>query len=562
MKNKTFFKLFIILIIAFLFRVWMLDKPEGLWNDEYVSWYIASRQSFTEFLELVSKNCHTPLYYCFLKLWLMIFPDTDISLRISSVTASLLMIPALFSAGKEYKDNKTGLLCAFFAALSSFYIYFAQEARLYSLLGLVCALLVLMCIKTLKYGRKRDFAVFALLNAVLCALHTLGLVFSFFIILFTLVYLYKHFDEWKQAAKNCRKTLVYIFPFICVLLLISPFLFSILFSNSLSQFWSSFSYTKTAFSFIDYFSPMQLNINNSPDTFRMYLFKNGSLNWNFVIFALFPSFIAFAALVKGFLLKDKILNVLIYSSGCFFTVLLVLSAIGKMVLLTKYSSEIYPVLILVFSAGILSIKNEFIKKAALVLYFAVSLVYLYFSPVSAPKLTRPEGNRAPVTLIEYSSLRKGDYIIFTYYDIDKFERYMKNTKDYNIFSISKFNFNKPVFNSSNYFEVIHNGKSLYRDEFKKFPNPNVINYAEKMFINRMKKGDRIGIIYLEGVSFFSNETIQEIVNDDTRYRKTSFIFLAFSMLRNSLMYAFKDDFKTRSITQAGSWTLIVYEKIR
>ena len=36
MKNNTFFKLFVILTIAFLFRIYMLDKPEGMWNDEYM----------------------------------------------------------------------------------------------------------------------------------------------------------------------------------------------------------------------------------------------------------------------------------------------------------------------------------------------------------------------------------------------------------------------------------------------------------------------------------------------------------------------------------------------
>ncbi len=562
MKNKTFFYLFIILIISFLFRFWYIDKPEGLWNDEYVSWYIASKNSFSEFIKYVSKNCHTPLYYIFLKFWLIIFPDTDVSLRISSVLMSIFTVIAMFFAGKEFKDNKTGMLCAFFAAVSSFYIYFAQEVRLYSLLAFVSTLVMWTCIKLLKEGKKRYFALFIILNALLCAVHTLGIAFSFFIILFSIIYLYKNFDEWKLIIKNFRETLKYIFPLLCVILLISPFMFSILFSKTLSQFWSEFSFFKPLYVFIDYFSPVQCNITNSPSLPDIYLFKEGKLNYFFIVFALIPSLIAFIAIIKAVLLKNKILNLLLYACLCFFAVTFMLSAVGKMILLSKYISEIYPILILAFVSGILSFKQIQLRNIILFIYFGLSLLYLYYSPESAPKIMRREGNNLPVILIEQSRLKPNDFIILTYYDKDKFERYFKNINDYKIYSISKFNFNEHIFNNPNYYRTIKEGKSLYREQFKEFPNKNIINWTNNLVINMMPKGGKAGILYLDGVSFFSNETIQNIIADDYKYNKTSFVFLTFSMLKNSLMYAFKDDFRQDSITQIGDWTLIVYEKIK
>ena len=67
--------------------------------------------------------------------------------------------------------------------------------------------------------------------------------------------------------------------------------------------------------------------------------------------------------------------------------------------------------------------------------------------------------------------------------------------------------------------------------------------------------------FLNGVSFLSNEQIQTIINDEKQYEKTPFIFLVFSALRNSLMYAFKNDFIIDSVTESGDWVLIVYKKI-
>ena len=146
MKNNTFFKLFIIFLIAFLFRLWFIDKPEGLWNDEYVSWFIASKKDFTDFLTEMFRNCHAPLYYIYLKFWMFLFKDSDISLRISSVIPSLLTIIIMFFIGKETKNIKLGILCSFLTAISSFHIYFAQEVRLYSLLMLLCSLTLLFFI--------------------------------------------------------------------------------------------------------------------------------------------------------------------------------------------------------------------------------------------------------------------------------------------------------------------------------------------------------------------------------------------------------------------------------
>lgn len=560
MKNKTFFILFIILIITLLLRLWNIDKAEGLWNDEYVGWYIASRSSFSEFLELVSKNCHTPLYYFFLKFWLLIFPDTDISLRISSVLPSFLTVIVMFFIGREYKDKNSGILCAFFTALSSFYIYFAQEVRLYSLLSFIASLIILFCIKLLKEGNKAYFFIFIILNALLCSVHTLGLIFSFFIILYSLVYLYKNFAEWKKIIKDVNKIIQYIFPFMLVLFLILPFILFIIFGHTLSQFWSEFSLSKIIFSFIDYFSPIQCNITNSPNNFKTYLYKNDGLNYIFLFFGIIPSIMAIIAIVKGVLQREKILNILMLSSLSFLLVIIILSILGKMIIITKYTSEIYPVLILAFIYGVTSFRNKTFIKIFLCIYFIISSIYLYISPVSAPKLNRPEGNKYPIALIEQSRLKYGDYIIFTYYDIDRFKRYFNDTEKYNIYSVNKFNFHNIIFKNDNYYEVIKEGKDLYRTKFKEFPNKNIIDYTNENIISRMKTGERVGIIFLNGVSFFSNEKIKQIEENETKYNKTSFIFMTFSMLRNSLMYAFKDKYRIDSITQAGDWILIVYEK--
>ena len=560
MKNNTFFKLFIIFLIAFLFRLWFIDKPEGLWNDEYVSWFIASKKDFTDFLTEMFRNCHAPLYYIYLKFWMFLFKDSDISLRISSVIPSLLTIIIMFFIGKETKNIKLGMLCSFLTAINSFHIYFAQEVRLYSLLMLLCSLTLLFFIKLEKKQNAFNFIIFFCTNALICATHTLGIIFSLINITTLLILLYKENKFFKEKTKNLIIILKYISPFILVVLLILPFLFTVAFSQSLSQFWSNFSISKILFCIVDYFSPIQTNIVNVPDTIFAYILKDGNINYIFIIFAILPSIIGLIGIYRGLKEKNTTINYYFISAFLFFISLIILSILGKIILITKYSCEIYPILILIFALGLSSFKKESIKIVLTSIFIILNIFYLITSTDSAPKRTRSEGHLAVVQLLENSRLKNKDYVLLTYYDKDKFERYLNRNTRYNFYSINKFNFNYFMFNNNNYYETINKGKTIYRNYFKEFPNEIIIKYVNENFNSKMKKGDRIGIIFLNTVSFLSNDKIQNIVNDNKEYDRTPFIFLSFSALKNSILYAFKDNYRIDSITQAGDWTLFVFEK--
>jgi hypothetical protein len=102
---------------------------------------------------------------------------------------------------------------------------------------------------------------------------------------------------------------------------------------------------------------------------------------------------------------------------------------------------------------------------------------------------------------------------------------------------------------------------MYKNNFMQFPNEAIMNYSQNNFISKMNKGERIGIIFLNSVSFLSNDKIQYIIRNPKEYDRTSFIFIVFSALRNTLLYSFKKDYKIDSITQVGDWTLVVFEKI-
>ena len=130
---KKFITITLVIILGIFLRLIFINKPDGLWNDEYVSYMIAATPFSSGFIDAVKSQCHMPFYYLYLKFSMTLFGSSDLVLRLTSTFAGILSIIAMYFVGKE-KDNKTGIYCATFSAISSFLIYYSQEVRFYSVL--------------------------------------------------------------------------------------------------------------------------------------------------------------------------------------------------------------------------------------------------------------------------------------------------------------------------------------------------------------------------------------------------------------------------------------------
>ena len=172
-----------IVLIGLILRLIYINKPDGLWNDEYVSYMISATPFFTGFADAVKSQCHMPFYYLYLKFFMTLFGQSDLLLRLTSVLAGVIAIPVMYFTGKERDDN-TAYLCAGFTALSSFLIYYSQEVRLYSILFLFSALTLLYTIKVIKNPVKKNFIFCAIFNFLIIFTHTIGFVFVFFNLIF------------------------------------------------------------------------------------------------------------------------------------------------------------------------------------------------------------------------------------------------------------------------------------------------------------------------------------------------------------------------------------------
>ena len=521
--------IFLITLLGLIIRLNHIIKPEGLWNDEYVSWYIANIPLGADFWTAVKTQCHLPLYYFYLKIMMFLGGSSDVFLRLTSLIPSVIAIPVMYFAGKELdKDNKNvARASALITAFSSFLIYYSQEVRLYSLLFLFSALAWFFALKTINNVSKKNITGFIIFNLLIVITHTIGFVFVFFNIL----YLFSKL--WAKKQLFAKQTGI-VCSVIGLPLLISLPLISNIFSMSgIAQWWGKFAIRNIGFLITDYFSPVLTNLVNAPNAF---FYKYDLL---FIMYMLIPSFAALIALFKG---AQKHKGMFLTAIGGIF-VLSMAAILGKMVFITKYSIEIYPVLILLVSVGFNSFSKYNIGKFLFILWLLPNLLFIQDENF-ATKLHRNEGHKIVADLLKQSEIKQGDTIVLTYYGPERFNKYIDMSK-YNVLSVNKSNIKE-------YYNLAYNKLYPERDNF--FALENNLN---KKVVKNYK--NNVYIVFLDSLEIFTTQQIIQILNSEKLIEKIPVNYILFSGLKNELIKSGFKKYKYRSFINKGAWTVLMFK---
>ena len=149
--------------------------PRGIWLDEAISIHQARLSLHDLFSNLYYGDRHPPLHH--LALWLTIraFGDGEFAVRLPSLIAGTLVIPALYELGRELYDRRTGLIAAAFAAVSPLLVWYSQEVRMYAFVTLFGLLALLTQLRAIRNATMVNWAAYILATAALLWSHYFGL---------------------------------------------------------------------------------------------------------------------------------------------------------------------------------------------------------------------------------------------------------------------------------------------------------------------------------------------------------------------------------------------------
>lgn len=127
----------LLLLLAVGLRLYHLGA-QSFWNDEGNA-YVQATRPLGELWDNAARDIHPPGYYALLAGWRLLAGESEVALRLLSTFASVLSVAFTYALGKRLFASGAGLAAAAIVALSSFSIYYAQEARMYALLALWAA---------------------------------------------------------------------------------------------------------------------------------------------------------------------------------------------------------------------------------------------------------------------------------------------------------------------------------------------------------------------------------------------------------------------------------------
>lgn len=110
--------------------------PRGLWLDEATSVHEASLSFGGMIRDLRTTDVHPPLYFSVLWVTIRALGTGQLAVRVPSIIAGSLTIPALYALGKEAYDRRTGAVAAAIGVVAPILVWYSQEARMYSMLAL------------------------------------------------------------------------------------------------------------------------------------------------------------------------------------------------------------------------------------------------------------------------------------------------------------------------------------------------------------------------------------------------------------------------------------------
>ena len=119
-------------------RLFRLGR-QSLWVDEVFTWQTAGVGEGWGMARLL-ENVHGPLYSALLHLWAGFAGDSEWALRLPSAILGVALVAAIARLSARWLGEETAAPAAWLAAGSPFLVWYAQEARNYTLL-MLCACL-------------------------------------------------------------------------------------------------------------------------------------------------------------------------------------------------------------------------------------------------------------------------------------------------------------------------------------------------------------------------------------------------------------------------------------
>jgi uncharacterized membrane protein len=169
--------LLLIAISAFIRTRYIAGAKGQFWMDEAITTGISSHP-LSAIPGVLRHDGSPPLLYLVMHMWISVFGNSEAATHALPLLFALLTIPIGMWAGWSLFGRRAGIYAAILFAFSAFLSTYAQEARMYSLMGLLGLLATAGFLHGFLYRRRRYLILFSLSLTAMLYTHGWGLFFG------------------------------------------------------------------------------------------------------------------------------------------------------------------------------------------------------------------------------------------------------------------------------------------------------------------------------------------------------------------------------------------------
>ncbi|BAY74496.1 hypothetical protein NIES25_09090 [Nostoc linckia NIES-25] len=200
-QSKYYFVLFAVITISIFTRFFLLQN-QSLWFDEGWSLALSDATSLQEnFHKIVNREAgdkYQPLYYLILFYWRSFFGESEFAIRSLSALLGVGSVIIVYFTCLNIYGKKHAFWSSLILAVSSFSVFYSQDARPYSLLIFIASLQIYFFSNSLK-DEKNNKIISQVFFGIFTAIATFGSVLT---VMFTSAFyishaiVYRNFKEW------------------------------------------------------------------------------------------------------------------------------------------------------------------------------------------------------------------------------------------------------------------------------------------------------------------------------------------------------------------------------
>ena len=160
-----------IVLLAAALRFSTLDLQSFWYDEAFTPVHVLHAGLASTMRSMVHSENSPPLWYLLTWLDVRLFGDGAIALRTPSAIAGVLTVPVAWAIGGELCGRRCALVAAALVAVNPLFVWYSQEARVYALFALTCAVAMLCCLRARREPTRGRMAAFALSGSLALLTH-------------------------------------------------------------------------------------------------------------------------------------------------------------------------------------------------------------------------------------------------------------------------------------------------------------------------------------------------------------------------------------------------------